>query len=357
MTAHVNRLIADAMPQAPTGTVPTVSVTGVRALLEAFGRLGYDVEVLREAADLPRERLADPDGLVPCTAYGALIEAAQHARPRKNVALHLAQNTPIGAYPLIDYLVLSSPTLGEGLRRVSRYYRLVGSLTPLEVRDDEDPIRVVLDCNIPFFTEYSVALPLLHIGREAGGDVRAHHASFRHRPEDVAELEAAFGCEVRVDASWNGFALSRDAWGYVMPRRDPVLLGLLERHADAMMSSLPGHETFALRVRRAQANGLADGEASIEGIARTLAITPRTLQRRLADEGTTFQKELDQVRRSAAERHLKATMFSIAEISFVLGYSEPAAFHRAFRRWNRTTPQAFRAGQSTPTRARRGSIS
>jgi AraC-like DNA-binding protein len=204
----------------------------------------------------------------------------------------------------------------------------------------------VMGCSIPFLAEYSVALPLLHLGRESQGSVRGEWASFRHIPEDVADLSSAFGCEVRVGQTWNGFALSRAAWQCTMPRRDPVLLRLLERQADTALSSLPPNPTLAEQVRRALTNGLAEGDASIEAIARSLAIAPRTLQRRLALERTTFQRVQDAVRRELAETHLRRSILSITEIAFVLGYSEPAAFHRAFRRWHGVTPQAFRAGLS-----------
>jgi AraC-like DNA-binding protein len=130
-----------------------------------------------------------------------------------------------------------------------------------------------------------------------------------------------------------------------MPRGDPALLGLLEHQARKALSGMPASETLQDRVRGRLAVGLPQGEVSVEAIARALAISPRTLQRRLSDEQTSFQQVLDDVRREAAELHLRGSVLSIAEISFILGYSESAAFHRAFRRWNRITPQAFRAAR------------
>jgi AraC-like DNA-binding protein len=90
----------------------------------------------------------------------------------------------------------------------------------------------------------------------------------------------------------------------------------------------------------------------VGAIARTLAVSQRTLQRRLADEGTTYQAVLDDVRREMAERHLHDTALAIAEISFLLGYSEPAAFHRAFKRWHGVTPQTYRVDRSPAPPAR-----
>jgi AraC-like DNA-binding protein len=173
--------------------------------------------------------------------------------------------------------------------------------------------------------------------------VRAVYVSFEHSPDDDDEYESTLGCPVRVHAAWSGFVLSRETWALPMRRRDPVLLAVLERQADARMARLPPAEDLVAHVRRAVTTGLADGRASMTEIARQLAMAPRTLQRRLSDEATTFQRVVEEVRRDAAERHLGESALSIAEISFALGYSEPAAFHRAFRRWKRTTPQAYRA--------------
>src|SRR6185503_5891636 len=238
MTLDVNRLTSGATG-APAGAVPLLPATCIRAIVDAFVRLGDDGEALLAATGVTPAQLGDPDGVVPCSVFDVLIGAAQRARPRKNLALRLAENTPIGAYPLIDYLILSSPTLGEGLRRLSRYHRLVGATTPLELHEDESPIRVTMTCAAPFIAEYSVSIALLDMARESEGGIRAEWTSFTHRPDDPADFGAVLGCEVRVEQPWNGYALSREAWQYVMPRRDPVLLRLLEQQADSAVSSLP----------------------------------------------------------------------------------------------------------------------
>jgi AraC-like DNA-binding protein len=84
----------------------------------------------------------------------------------------------------------------------------------------------------------------------------------------------------------------------------------------------------------------------IDVTARRLATTPRTLQRRLSRAGTSFEALCDDVRKQAAHYYLADTTLSIAEVTYLLGYSEPTAFHRAFKRWYGTTPHAFRARNS-----------
>jgi AraC-like DNA-binding protein len=316
----------------------------VRPVAVALERLGLDAGALMARAGLARTLLDDPDGRIPCFEYGALLALAQQELPSESLALRLAQVTPIGAYPLVDYLVLSSETVGEGMRRLSRYHRLVNETTPLTLYEHEDPIRVdVGAAGIPFGAEYGIAISLLHLRRESDGRAAAQWVSFMHCPSDVAGFERALGCPIRVNATWNGYAFAPDVWSLPMRRRDPVLVRLLEPQAEAAVNVAAPAASLSTRVRQAQGRGLPAGEASVAAIARALAISPRTLQRRLADEGATFQQLLDDVRRGMAERHLSESALAIAEISFLLGYSEPAAFHRAFRRWHRVTPQAYRA--------------
>jgi AraC-like DNA-binding protein len=101
-------------------------------------------------------------------------------------------------------------------------------------------------------------------------------------------------------------------------------------------------------VLRVLASRVGDGDARIQAIARTLATSARSLQRRLAAAGVSYQELLDLARKDAAERYLIDSPLSIGEVAYLLGYSEPGAFSRAFRRWNKETPQAFRQRQRDP---------
>ena len=103
--------------------------------------------------------------------------------------------------------------------------------------------------------------------------------------------------------------------------------------------------TLALDVRRMLGARVAGGNTRIQAIARMLANSARSLQRRFAAAGVSYQQLLDLAQRDAAERHLTDSTLSIGEVGYLLGYSEPAAFNRAFRRWHEETPQAFRQRQ------------
>jgi AraC-like DNA-binding protein len=98
----------------------------------------------------------------------------------------------------------------------------------------------------------------------------------------------------------------------------------------------------ALEVRRALVSRVAGGDTRITAVARALARSARSLQRQLAAEGVSYQQLVDLTRKDAAERYLADSSLPIGEVAYLLGYSEAAAFHRAFKRWNGVTPAAFR---------------
>jgi AraC-like DNA-binding protein len=345
MTASVKGVTARATrhPSAP-GKPWNLTVTDVRAFTGAFGRLGYDVARLLRAAGLRPADLEDPDTPVPLSACAAIMADAMQQRPLKNVALRLAAEMPIGTFPLLDYLILTCDDLGEGIHQMTRYFRLLGTPGTYEVHEEEDPIRVVVDTRgNAFGAELDVSLPLFHFRRETGGRLVVPYVSFAHRPDDVAEFERMLGCPVRAEASWSGFTIARESWRLPLLRRDPVLRGLLERRADEIAATLPPADDVGSQVRRVLRARVSRGNVRVQQVARDLATTSRTLQRRLAAAGLSYQDLLERARREAAERHLTECALSIAEVAYLLGYSEPSAFHRAFRRWFGVTPQSFRA--------------
>jgi AraC-like DNA-binding protein len=313
-------------------------------MLGALEAMGFDLDRLLKSAGLRRGDVENPDAYLSPIACAAVFESAAREGRVPNLALQLALRTPVGTTPLLDYLLVSSESVGHGLARLARYLRLVEPGIRLAVREEDDPVRVVVERSRgPFETELTVALSILRFTQETDGALKVAHASFRHRPGDVAEFEEVLRCPVRTRASWDGWALSRSAARLPLRRRDPVLRRWLEQQAAEILARLPASGGVCDEVRRALSAQVAAGELQLEVVARRLATTPRTLQRRLARAGTTFEALCDDARRQAAETYLSDPTLTVAEVTYLLGYSEPAAFHRAFKRWSGSTPQAFRA--------------
>ena len=165
---------------------------------------------------------------------------------------------------------------------------------------------VMTGAAIPFSVEYLAALIVLHMRKETDGKFAAAGVSFMHRPDDAAEFERALGCPVASGAAWNGVSISRDVWRLPLRRRDGVLRGVLERQADQTLAQEPEPDDPVAEVRRVLAWKIGNGGTRIEAVARQLATSPRTLQRRLAAGGVSFQELLDDVRKEAAGQRVAA---------------------------------------------------
>jgi AraC-like DNA-binding protein len=344
MTAHANSVTEHVtVPTAPAGSVMTLPAHDLRVLLDGLGRLGHDIDTLLAEAGLRETDFTDPDARVRCEAYGEVLTRAQRARFTPNLALELARVTPLGAWPLLDYLVLTADTVGAGVRQLERYFRLIGSFIVINAREDVDPIRVAITAPSPFAIEYDAALLILHFRTETDGRFRAAALDFQHTLDDPVAFERAMGCPVTPHSAWSGISVPLEAWRLPLRRRDPVLRQMLEGHANTILARLPARTGMAADVQRTLMSRVAGGDTRVDSIARHFAISARTLQRKLADEGTSFQKLLDEARREAAGTYLRESALAIGEIAYLLGYSEPAPFHRAFKRWYATTPETFRS--------------
>ena len=344
MTARADRLTQRANPaDQHVSSRSSHPASSARVFVDSLERLGYRMEALLAVAGIRRADLNDPDGRIPVAAWAPMFRRALEQRPMKNAGMRLASVTPIGAFPLIDYVVATSQSVGEGLTRLAHYLRLAEPRSVPCVCEDDDPIRVLLEGHdTPFSAEFTVTLNLLHLREETAGRFCAAYASFCHEPDDVEEMQRLLGCPVRTGASWNGWAFARDMWQVPLRRRDPALGRLLQQQADERVARLPPAEGVILDVRRALASRVAGGDTRIQTIARELAVSARSLQRRLAACRTSYRQLLEMTRKDAAERHLTDSQLSIGEIAYLLGYSEAPAFNRAFRRWHKQTPQAFR---------------
>lgn len=342
MTSGAKRVTVRATAAAREARAPgTMPATELRAFLQAFGDLGYDAGALAAAAGLRPADLANRDLRVPCAAYGAIAGHAMATRRERNLSLHVAARTPMGASPLLDYLILSSEDVLAGLRQLARYYRLVESPIAIDLGEgDPVQVRLIERGAAPFMIEYTVALIVLHFRRETDGRFHPLRLFLAHRPDDPAEFERTLQCPVDTAHGWSGLDAAPAACALPLRRRDPILRTLLEDQAQRALAAQPAIATLADEVCRVLATSAPHERGMpIDTVARRLATSRRTLQRRLAEEGCSYAGLVDRWRRETARRLVADSEVGLAEIAWLLGYAETAPFHRAFRRWFGVTPR------------------
>jgi AraC-like DNA-binding protein len=316
-------------------------------MVSALESLGFERAALFGASRLTPADLADPDGRVSCEAVDALICTA-HAMGRvPNLGLEMARHTPMGAFPLLDYLVRSCDTVDDALRQLVRHFALVAGPITLAWHDDGDAARLeVLGDQDPVSAEYTVAMAVLRLRDETDGGFRPASIHFTHAVADKPAWESAARCAVRDHDAWCGMVVTRTGRELRLALRDPRLREWLERQPGAVAAREAPPLDAEDAARRVLAACALGGDTSLAAVARAVGLSARTLQRRLAERGNSFETLRDEARRNAAEVALTDSQLAIAQVAWLLGFSEAAAFHRAFQRWHGMTPRAFRAARA-----------
>jgi AraC-like DNA-binding protein len=331
-----------------------------RALVAACERLGVDTEALLRGAGIERRLLDDPDARLQNRQAGALWARAYELSGDPVLSLHVAEACPLGAYKVIDYMGTSARTVGEAFRCAARYFPLVNTAVRLPIDDSGDPVTFGVEdegaggVSRPF-AEFCLAVFVLHVRAATGVPFGLRRVTFAHpRPPDVREHERVFGCPVAFEADGNRLHLDRVAWEAPASGAHPGVLGVLVEHADLLLEKLPRGPDLVERTRRAIGQRLRGGEPSLEGVARALGMSERSLQRRLRELGYTYNALSDEVRATMARLYLEQPDLALAEVGYLLGFADQSTFHRAFKRWTGRTPREARAGALREKRASGG---
>jgi AraC-like DNA-binding protein len=196
-------------------------------------------------------------------------------------------------------------------------------------------------------TECLFAMLLEIARRTTGAPLQPAWVAFPHAaPPELSAYQRAFGVVPRFGQPWHELVFDKVVLDTPNLAPDDGLIMVAERHLRRMLDELPPTETLLGRVRRVLLEELRLGEPTLSRLAARLRTSERTLQRRLNSEGTSVQALLDEARHQISLRHLAESKESIAEISFLLGFAEVRAFHRAFKRWTGSTPAAYRQSRT-----------
>lgn len=327
----------------------TVSVRSVRPVVERLRAVGLDPQAVLSLAGVDPTDFEDPDGRIPHASALAVWQEAVRQSGDDAFGIHTAEQIRPGAFDVLDYATRSSATLGEGLERLVRYHRILHDAAVVELHLDGDSAR--LTHTLPSSAtalprhpaEYIVAAWLVVARQATGLGITPAEVHFQHsRPSDLTEHHRLFRAPVRFDQRVNGLVLRRDVLEAPMVRADPGLCTVLERHVRELLEKAPKTASVGERVRQVLASQLSSSGVSAATVARKLHMSRRTLQRQLQDDGTTLQALGDALRRDLAMSYLREPEIAIAEVAFLLGFSEASAFHRAFKRWSGITPTAYR---------------
>lgn len=337
---------------------PTIAAGYPKALLVYAVSRGADRQTLLQRSGLASPDLSEPDARIPLSHYVALFEAASALCDAPALALQFGEAVRMQDISIVGLICEVAETAAEVGRQLNRYARLVvdegGPADMVRARPGPgglwmEVVSEAYSANPPLI-EAELARLVCNTRATFGSDpafqamrfpIAAH---FTHaEPAWRGEYERIFNAPLVFGSDRNALLLDPGFPQLRQPPTNGYAFGVLSERADALLRELEAATTVRARVERQLMPVLHTGDANVDPIAAHLGLSRRTLQRKLSAEGTSFEKVLDELRQKLAMHYLSGKKVSANETAYLVGFSEPAAFSRAFKRWTGASPGQYRA--------------
>ncbi len=330
------------------------SITSVAALalIGTLARRGKPVDALLQRAALDPAAPPDAERHLPAELYYELWEQALALLPDAALGVQVGAAFDLEALEAFGFLAMSCETLQSAYERTARVRALynVGSRWELDVSGQR--LRMVwLPWSIAVrserarraVNEYHVSEMLASICQMTQRRLIPQRICFRHpAPLDVSAHRELLGCTPEFEADYDGFEADLSWLSEPLRGKNPRLRAYFEKQCERARQAFAGDPAFTALVRQRLVAGMESGTLGMAEVARSLGTSQRSLHRRLSDEGTRYNDLVDDVRRQFAEQYLARPRLAVAEVAYLVGFNDPSAFFKAFRRWTGVTPSEWR---------------
>ncbi|PAV48318.1 AraC family transcriptional regulator [Pseudomonas sp. HAR-UPW-AIA-41] len=331
----------------------SVSVAYLQGLVDYLARLGIEPAQLLALAQLSPEILAQRDQRIAASTYLDLLGQGVRLSGDDCLGLHLGEAIRPGYYGVLGYLIMSCPTLADALHRQARYAALVGNLGHIELEDwpqGDSPEPLVVHRWTPLLPQQQRQIAeetlagWVTFGRWVTGlDEPPLQVHFQHTaPADTREHQRLFRCPVKFAQAQNALIFPKRLLTLPLGQADAQVRLMLDAYADRRLSEIEQGHSVLDRARALLARQLPEQGLELEQLAAQLALSPRTLQRRLREAGLSFSQLVDETRQQLVLHYLRDPALELADIAFLVGFSEAGSLARAFRRWTGQTPAEYR---------------
>lgn len=337
----------------------TVAAGLARGLMELAVAKGASQAELAARSGIDPAVLEDQDNRVKLSSYVALMRAGKALTGDEALALHYGETNDMSQISVVGLLGNASETMIEAMAQLNRYGRLViefdgprDRFTPVR-RPDGMWIADRRDNPNDFHELTESTFARMICGPRSFGVTKlAKAVHVTHRaPCYAAEYERVFQAPVTFESDWNAILFDEKWMMHRIQLQPRYVFGVLSERAEALLKELEASKSVRGKVERLLMPLLHKGEVSMDAVAEKLAMSRQTLFRKLKAEGTSFEKLLDELRHRLAVSYLSNRKVSINETAYLVGFSDPAAFSRAFKRWTGTSPRAMREGMAWRSRA------
>lgn len=332
---------------APT-THTTVRVAALDGLAELLSEAGVALEDVLRQQGIDASVMLEPENRLEFAQMVRVLDSAALATGDDCLGLHLGAAQSIHVTGILGYAMRSCPDVRTQLAHVARYFALHQDGAAIDLRIDGETTTVtysIYDDRVTLHrhdSEATLALAVsqwrVHIGPTQWAPSSVHFEHPAPHPSSERMLIRFFGCPVHFSEPFNGICFATSFLDTPVRTADSGLYQILMRYAEECLARHVDTNSLVGQARRLITAGLSNGNADINKVSGRMAMTARTLQRRLADAGWQFSDLLDETRRELATHYLRDSRTTLTDAAFLVGYSDLTAFHRAFRRWFGQTP-------------------
>jgi AraC-like DNA-binding protein len=310
---------------------------------------GVPVAPLLKRVGLTPEVIADPEERLSVRSQVALLDEAAVALKDDGLGFTLAREFDPRELGLLYYVMASSQTLGNALKRVARYSKITNDAVVVGYQEGNRLIISLSYSGVPRHSDRHqiefCMFAVLRLCRVLTGQnlVPQHFWISHHRSGANSEMVRFVGTKVEFGADKDEFALNLNARELPLIHADTHLNDLLLKYCEVALADRRGDiSQLRTRVENAISSLLPHGRVLVEDVAGSLGMSERTLARRLSDEGLNFTEILQQLRRDLAVRYLDDRKLHVSKIAWLLGFHEVSAFTHAFKRWTGKAPSQMR---------------
>jgi len=335
----------------------STSSAWVKGIVDMLVGVGARVEPILAEAGIAAEILDHPDNRVPTEKVSLLWRAAAHQSGNPAIGLARAHVPKPGNFDIVGYTMLSSRNLHEALVGFGRHLRLVSDAAEIHLEPIDGAIRLQLKLHggsepIPRQRmEFDLLTILTFCRWVAGREIKPLRLELVWAaPADLTPFEEAFQCPLHFGAEVNGVVFSRADLETELPAFNAHVAAAHQGLIQRRLAAFDG-PTVSARTREEIVRRLHEGEPRRDQVAKWLGMSNGVLQQRLREEGATFQQLLDDTRRGLARQYLARLDLSLAEVAYLLGFSDQSAFFRASKRWFDAPPGRFRLQISSSSRS------
>lgn len=327
----------------------TIAVSNLHPVLQVAQSLGVDETRLLEESGINASILSSPENRFTLEQYDKLLKKGAELSGDDTFALLCGQAFTTGSGDVVTYMVHNCSNLHEAVIKYIEYQKIVGEAVQFKLLiENENAILTfkIIDHDLQdnrYILEAEAAATV-KIGNEMTvPEIKYKEMRFKcPEPANTDEHRKIFNCPIKWSQPLSAIVFDKKFLDAPLKQPNPELLKLLENQARNALRKLTDSKTYTEKVIEIVTRHNFNNRLTVKQVAAEIPMSMRALQLKLSEEGTSFQQIIDELRKQNAVSYLKENTLSVSEIAYILGFSEPSVFQKAFKKWTGKTPGEYK---------------